>query len=162
VERYLLRADLQGYSYREILEVKQGAVRLLHPSERARRLSRWTSTLFALGYLFVLGSFMGAAGSAGGLLVSGAVGLVIAAGFIAFFFAGLVVLLLWWDDRNLPILAENPDAVRPVEVLGVTSFGTFQELRARVDGQEYRIAVHASKGRFAEVLRFAGIPNLQM
>jgi len=95
VERYLLRADLQGYSYREILEVKQGAVRLLHPSERARRLSRWTSTLFALGYLFVLGSFMGAAGSAGGLLVSGVVGLVIAAGFIAFFFAGLVILLLW-------------------------------------------------------------------
>jgi len=105
---------------------------------------------------------MGVAGNAGGFLVSGVVGLVIAASFIAFFFAGLVVLLLWWDDRNLPILAENPDSSRPVEVLGVTSFGTFQELRARVDGQEHRIAVHASKGRFAEVLRFAGIPNLQM
>ncbi len=167
MERYLLRADLRGYSYREILEVRPGSLRLLHPSERARRLSRCTSTLFALGYLFVLGYFIGAvgsfigAGNAGGSIVSGIVGLVIAAGLIAFFFAGLVLLLLWWDDRSLPILAENPDAARPVEALGVTSFGTFQEIRARADGQELRIAVHASKGRFAEVLRFAGIPNLQ-
>jgi len=161
VERYLLRADLQGYTYREILEVRPGSVRLLHPSERARRLSRWTSTLFALGYLFVLGSFMGA-GSAGGLLVSGWGGLVIAAGLVAFFITGLVLLLLWWDDRNLPILAENPDAATAVEVLGVTSFGTFQEIRARADGRDLRIAVHASKGLLAEVLRFAGIANVQV
>ncbi len=134
-------------------------MRLLHPSERARRLARWTSTLFALGYLFVLGSFMGF-GNAGGLLISGLAGLFLAAGFIAFFFTGLVLLLLWWDDRNLPILAENPYSARPVEVLGVTSFGTFQEIRAQAEGQELRIAVHASNRRFAEVLRFAGFSTL--
>ncbi len=102
------------------------------------------------------------AGSAGGLLVSGWAGLVIAAGLVAFFITGLVLLLLWWDDRNLPILAENPDAATAVEVLGVTSFGTFQEIRARADGRDLRIAVHASKGRLAEVLRFAGIANVQV
>lgn len=131
-------------------------MRLLHPSTRARTLSRWISTLFALAYLFVLGSFI-AAGSAVGPLIGGIVGWVTAAALVAFFITGLVLLLLWWDHRSLPILAENPDSATPVEVLGVTSFGTFQEIRARAHGRELRIAVCASEARFAEVLRFAGL-----
>jgi hypothetical protein len=160
VERFLLRADLQGYSYRDILEVKPDSLRMLRPSVKARMLSRWTSTLFALGYLFVLGTFISYVTFAG-WMISGIVGLFVIALLVAFFFAGLIVLLLWWDDRSLPILAENPDAAIPVEFLGVTSFGTFQEIRGQSNGQELRIAVHASKRKFDEILQFAGLDRPQ-
>jgi len=155
-ERYRLRADREGYTYREILEAKPGSVRLLHPSGRARSLSRWTSTLFALGYIFVTGSVLGAGVSAGSS-ASGVPGLVPSVGAVVLFIAGLVLLLLWWEDRNLPILAENPSSAMPLEVLGVTSFGTIQELRARSDGREMRIVVHGPRERVSVALRLAGV-----
>lgn len=42
-----------------------------------------------------------------------------------------------------------------LDVLGVTSLGTFQELRARTNGREVRIAVHGAKAKVGEALRFA-------
>ncbi|HLQ42070.1 MAG TPA: hypothetical protein VK189_04365 [Thermoplasmata archaeon] len=155
LERYLFRADSEGYAYRQILEVRPGSVRLLHPSEKARRFTRWISTLFALGFVFVFGAFVSQTALV--LTLSGLSGLIIEAALIAFYFAGLIVLLLWWDDRSLPLLAENPGASVGLDVVGVTSFGTFQELRARTSGQEVRIAVHGSKERVGEALRFAGL-----
>ena len=155
LERYLFRADSEGYAYRQILEVLPGSVRLLHPSEKARRFTRWISTLFALGFVFVFGAFVSQTALV--LTLSGLSGLIIEAALIAFYFAGLIVLLLWWDDRSLPLLAENPGASVGLDVVGVTSFGTFQELRARTSGQEVRIAVHGSKERVGEALRFAGL-----
>jgi hypothetical protein len=157
VERYLFRADYEGYAYRRILEVRPGSVRLLQPSENARRFTRGISTLFALGFIFVFGAFVSQTAVA--LSLSGLSGLIVEAGLIAFYFAGLFVLLLWWDDRSLPLLAENPGASMGVDVLGVTSFGTFQEVRARTSGREVRIAVHGSKAKVAEALRFAGFAS---
>jgi len=130
-------------------------VRLLHPAEKARRFTRWISTLFALGFVFVFGAFVSQTALV--LTLSGLSGLIIEAALIAFYFAGLIVLLLWWDDRSLPLLAENPGASVGLDVVGVTSFGTFQELRARTSGREVRIAVHGSKERVGEALRFAGL-----
>jgi len=155
LERYLFRADSEGYAYRQILEVRPGSVRLLHPSEKARRFTRWISTLFALGFVFVFGAFVSQTALV--LTLSGLSGLIIEAALIAFYFAGLIVLLLWWDDRSLPLLAENPGASVGLDVVGVTSFGTFQELRARTSGREVRIAVHGSKERVGEALRLAGL-----
>ena len=43
-----------------------------------------------------------------------------------------------------------------LDVRGITSFGTFQEIRARTNGREVRIAVHGSKEKVGEALRFAG------
>ena len=140
---------------RQILEVRSSSVRLLHPSEKARRFTRWISTLFALGFVFVFGAFVSQTALV--LTLSGLSGLIIEAALIAFYFAGLIVLLLWWDDRSLPLLAENPGASVGLDVVGVTSFGTFQELRARTSGREVRIAVHGSKERVGEALRFAGL-----
>jgi len=153
-ERYLFRADSEGYAYRRILEVRPGSVRLLHPSERARRFTRWISTLFALGFVFVFGAFVSQTAVA--LTLSGLGGLVVEGALIAFYFAGLILLLLWWDERSLPLLAENPGASMGLDVLGVTSFGTFQEIRARVNGREVRVAVHGSRAKVGEALRFAG------
>jgi len=153
-ERYLFRADSEGYAYRRILEVRPGSVRLLQPSERARRFTRWISTLFALGFVFVFGAFVSQTAVA--LTLSGLSGLVIEGALIAFYFAGLILLLLRWDERSLPLLAENPGASMGLDVLGVTSFGTFQEIRARVNGREVRVAVHGSRAKVGEALRFAG------
>ncbi|TLZ84895.1 MAG: hypothetical protein E6K02_09765 [Methanobacteriota archaeon] len=153
-ERYLFRADSEGYAYRRILEVRPGSVRLLQPSENARRFTRWISTLFALGFVFVFGAFVSQTAIV--LTLSGLSGLVIEAALIAFYFAGLILLLLWWDDRSLPLLAENPGASMGLDVRGITSFGTFQEIRARTNGREVRIAVHGSKEKVGEALRFAG------
>jgi len=100
LERYLFRADSEGYAYRQILEVRPGSVRLLHPSEKARRFTRWISTLFALGFVFVFGAFVSQTALV--LTLSGLSGLIIEAALIAFYFAGLIVLLLWWDDRASP------------------------------------------------------------
>ena len=153
LERYLFRADSEGYAYRQILEVRPASIRLLHPSEKARRFTRWISTLFALGFVFVFGAFVSRTALV--LTLSGLSGLVIEAALIAFYFAGLILLLLWWDDRSLPLLAENPGASVGLDVLGVTSFGTFQEIRARTSGREVRITVHGSKAKVGEALRFA-------
>ena len=85
-ERYLFRADSEGYAYRRILEVRPGSVRLLQPSENARRFTRWISTLFALGFVFVFGAFVSQTAIV--LTLSGLSGLVIEAALIAFYFAG--------------------------------------------------------------------------
>ena len=153
-ERYLFRADADGYTYRQILEIRPGSVRLLTPSGRARRFARSISTLIALGFIFVFGVFVNLGAAAVGL--SGLGGLLVAIPLVAFYFAGLFIILLWWDEQNLPLLSENPDASVGLDVRGVTSYGTFQEIRAQGNGRELRVAIHGSRARVDEALRFAG------
>ena len=155
-ERYLLRADRSGYAYREILELRPGVARLLVPSERSRRTTRFVSILAALAYIFLLGTPLGAL-IAGPLLFLGIPGLAAAAATIVAFFAGLFALEIWWDNRALLILAESPAQALPLAIEGIRSFGTFQEVRARAQEGEVLLTVHGRHEEVMEALRFAGL-----
>lgn len=149
--RFLFRAGREGYTYPELLQIRSGAAaQIVMPSEQARRRTRIVSTFIALAYLFVVGPLIGGLAS---FLGSSIVAPIVA---VAGFFVGLIGILVWWDRMSLPLLAENPRSIRDIELIGVQSFGTFQEIRARAQGEELRIAVSGSRGRLEEATRKAG------
>ena len=130
-------------------------MRLLVPSERARRTTRIVSILAALAYIFLLGPLLGLLMVP--LLFLGVPGIVAAAaGFVAFF-AGLFALEIWWDNHALLILAESPARVLPLAIEGIRSFGTFQEVRARAQEGEVLLTVQGRPEKVLEALRFAGL-----
>lgn len=74
---------------------------------------------------------------------------------VALYFIGLMAALVWWDNRSLPLLAENPTYSMPLEILGIESFGTFHEIRGRAGGKEIRVAVPGRRSKVEEAVRFA-------
>jgi hypothetical protein len=148
--RFLFRAGREGYTYPELLQIRPGAAQILVPSEQAQRRTRIVSTFVALAYVFIVGPLVG------GLAAFSRFSIVAPIVAVAGFFVGLIGILLWWDRMSLPLLAENPRSIRDIELIAVQSFGTFQEIRARAQGEELRIAVSGSRGRLAEATRKAG------
>ena len=80
---------------------------------------------------------------------------------VVLYLVGLLAILFWWDHRNLSTLANNPAYALPLEILGVDSYGTFQEVRARGGGSEVRLAVPGPLRRFEAALTFAGVPMVK-
>jgi len=148
--RFLFRAGRKGYTYPELLEIRPGAAQILVPSEQARRRARIVSTFIALAYVFIVGPLVGGLVAFSGFPIVAPVVAVIA------FFIGFIGILVWWDHMSLPLLAEAPRSILDVELIGVRSFGTFQEIRARAQGEEVRIAVPGPRRRLEEATRKAG------
>jgi hypothetical protein len=149
-DRYLFRAGTAGYTYPQVLEIRKDGLRLLLPSAEARRRQRALSSLIALGYVFVAGSAL--TGLAGPLSRLSPV-LIVAE--VVVFLGGFVAVTVWWDRRSLPLLAESPAESAAIEVVSTESFGTFQEIRARANGAELRVAVPASRETLGKAMRFA-------
>ena len=85
-----------------------------------------------------------------------ALGVVLGVGIgVAVYFLGLIAALIWWDNRSLPLLAENPDYSMPLEILGIESFRTFHEIRGRAGGTEIRVSVPGPRTKIEEAVRFA-------
>jgi len=148
-DRFLFRAGRTGYTYPEVLEVRAGSVRLLRPSSIAKREQRAVSTLIAIAYVFIIGPILAVTGLP-------ALGVILGVGIgVAVYFLGLIAALIWWDNRSLPLLAENPDYSMPLEILGIESFRTFHEIRGRAGGKEIRVAVPGPRTKIEEAVRFA-------
>src|SRR6058998_223411 len=112
------------------------------------------STVVALAYIFIAGPLLGPAALAlipnvGGVAVGVAAGVV--------FFLGLFGVLVWWDRWSLPLLAEAPRRIVPLELIDTQSYRTFQEIRARAEGTEVRVAIPGSRSRLGEAMSFAGM-----
>ena len=157
VERLLFRAGRQGYTYPEILEVRLGSLRILVPSAESIRRVHILSTVVALAYIFIAGPLLGAVALAlmpnvGGVAVGVAAGVV--------FFLGLFGVLVWWDRWSLPLLAEAPRRIVPLELIDTQSYRTFQEIRARTEGTEVRVAIPGSRSRLGEAMSFAGMSTI--
>lgn len=155
-DRFLLRADVEGFMYRDVLEVRPGRIRLIRPSDALRRGLRTGAVAVTLIWLFLVGP----------LLFVGMIQLVAWRGWpdwLALSLAsvawvgGLVGTALWWDRRTLPVLADNAPNATDVKVLGLTSFWTFQEVRATAPQGEIRITVQGSRRKVGDILRSSGV-----
>lgn len=151
-ERYLFRADWEGAAERGILELRPNASRLLVPSYPALRTVRGVPILMFLGYLALLGVVLSIFVGRGD-----AISLLAAAAATLAAFAGFVLLYVWWDRVNLPILAEEPSRAQPIVVLGLESRQKVSELRAKAGDTETRVTVHGTREQLEEALRFAGL-----
>lgn len=80
---------------------------------------------------------------------------VVAIAEVVVFIAGLLALTVWWDQRSLPLLIENPAASISLELLSTESYGTFQELRVRSNGAELRVAIPWPRERLERALVLA-------
>ncbi len=158
MERVLLRAGRTAYSYPELLEVRAGSVKILMPSDKAKKRHRFVSTVLTLAYLFTAGwitvTFAPLPVTLGGLA-----GFGIALAVAAVIMVGMVGIVFWWDRWSLPLLATNPAAAIPVELLSIRSHELFQEIRARAAGEDVHVMVPGSQDRLlGRAMRFAGIP----
>src|SRR2546422_1627922 len=88
----------------------------------------------------------------GGVVVGVAAGVV--------FFLGLFGVLVWWDRWSLPLLAEAPRRIVPLELIDTQSYRTFQEIRARAEGTEVRVAIPGSRSRLGDAMSFAGMSTI--
>jgi hypothetical protein len=151
-DRYLFSADRTASEYKTVLEITPGHARLLTPSMSARNW-RWAISL--LYYIIYTGFF----GTALGLGLIYVFGLVLPswAGFFLFgivWIGGLFLIFFWWDRRSLPLLADAPSQVTELILLGATSFGTFQEVRAKtLQGNKLRLVVDTTPPRFWEAMQ---------
>ena len=157
VERLLFRAGRQGYTYPEILEVRRGSLRILVPSAESIRRVRITSTLVSLAYIFIGGSLWGAVALR---LMPNVGGVAVGVAAVVVFFLGFFGVLVWWDRWSLPLLAEAPRRIVPLELIDTQSYRTFQEIRARAEGTEVRVAIPGSRSRLGEAMGFAGISTI--
>lgn len=159
-DRFLLRADVEGYSYKDLLEVRPGSVRLLHPSEASRRTVKIVTTLVVLGYLFVVNAaFFPFLTSLAFVAANQVDAVLLVVAFFIVMFGGMVAIALWWENRALPILADHPSRTLDLRVLDSRSFGTFQEVRAGSPEGELRITVQGSKQRLDDAFRLAAGPG---
>ncbi len=153
-ERDLLRADVEGYSYSGLLEAAPGSLRFLRPGAESRRTVRIVSTTIALAWLFVFGPLFAVLLQHAATL--GFLEILALIAYVAVFSGTLVAAEVWWSGRNLPLLADRPAQTIDVKVLGLTSFGTFQEIRAAGPTGQLRITVEGRPERVARALRLAG------
>ena len=154
-DRYLFCADRESSEYRRVLEITPGRARLLTPS-RADRRARWVvSVALAVAYVSLWSWLFGPA--IGVLSLWGpapqlAWALLIV--YTALWLAAAFLFFIWWDRRSLPILAEDPADVVDLILLGARSFGTFQDVRARMpSGDEIHLVVDAREPKFWEAVR---------
>ena len=154
VERLLFRAGRQGYTYPEILEVRRGSLRILVPSAESIRRVRIISTLVSLAYIFIRGPLLGTVALT---LMANVGGIAAGVATVVVFFLGFFGVLVWWDRWSLPLLAESPRRLIPLELIDTQSYITFQEIRARAEGTEVRVAIPGSRSRLGEAMGFAGI-----
>ena len=154
VERLLFRAGRQGYTYPEILEVRLGSLRILVPSAESMRRVHVLSTVVALAYIFIAGPLMGEVALA---LMPNVGGVAVGVAAVVVFLLGLFGVLVWWDRWSLPLLAEAPRRIVPLELIDTQSYRTFQEIRARAEGTEVRVAIPGSRSRLGEAMSFAGM-----
>lgn len=151
-ERYLFRADWEGAAERGILELRPKASRLLVPSYPALRIVRGVPILMFLGYLALLGVVLSIfVGRGDPISLLGAAVATLAV------FGGFVLLYLWWDRVNLPILAEEPSKAQPIVVLGLEGRKRVSDLRAKVGDTETLVTVHGTREQLEVALRFAGL-----
>ncbi len=153
-DRYLFSADRKVTEYRDVLEITRGRARLLTPSASARML-RWFMAIGAFVVYYGIGSFGFAVLALGlGGLVAALPAWAAITAFGVFWFAGLLVVFLWWDKRTLPLLAENPVQVIELILMGARSFGTYQDVRARtMRGEEMHLVVDTRAPHFWEAVR---------
>ncbi len=157
-DRYLFSADRKASEYRSLLEITPGHARLLTPPPSARRV-RWLASI-GLGVLYyfvatwiwipaiVVLSANGAPSWAGPAVLVGA---------MVVWFVGLFLLFWWWDQRSLPLLLADGAPGIELTLLGVRSFGTFQDVRARTTvGEELHLVVDTRAPRFWEAVRLLG------
>jgi hypothetical protein len=151
-DRYLFSADKKTTEYETVLEITPGHARLVTPS-KASHYWRWTiSLLYYIIYTGLIGTLLGTLliYVTGPVLPSWAAFLL----FAVLWIGGLFVLFFWWDRRSLPLLADAPSQVSELILLGATSFGTFQDVRARtMRGEELHLVVDATAPRFWEAVR---------
>ncbi len=157
VERLLFRAGRQGYTYPEILEVRRGSLRILVPSAESIRRVRISSTLVSLAYIFIGGPLLGAVALT---LMANVGGVAAGVAAVVVFFLGFFGVLVWWDRWSLPLLAEAPRRIVPLELIDTQSYRTFQEIRARAEGTEVRVAIPGSRSRLGEAMGFADISTI--
>ncbi len=151
-DRYLFSADRKVNEYRDVLEITRGHAKLVTPSAAARGL-KWVGSIVLFfiwfsyaGILFVLLTTE----LTSPWLAGWATLLLAGFGWIVGFF----LLFFWWDRRSLPLLADSPASVAELILMGARSFGTYQDVRARiVRGEEMHLVVDARATRFWEAVR---------
>ncbi len=115
----------------------------------------WKWVISIIYYVLYTGVF----GSAFALAVTWAAsaGVPSWAAFLVFglsWFGGLLFIFFWWDRRSLSLLADNPSQAADVILLGARSFGTFQDVRAKLmRGEELRLVVDSRAPRFWEAVQ---------
>lgn len=155
-DRYLLRADLEGFSYKDVLEVKPGSVRLLIGDQGRRRRWRLFVGLAVLTYSFGAGILLSQYGAALSALLTSMLGPLWGFVFsITIPGVGLAVIALWGDHYLPNYLARRPLHALQVEVLRSESYRFFQELRVRGGGQFMQVTVNGTRKRVTEALRLA-------
>ncbi len=151
-DRYLFSADRKVNEYKTVLEITPGHARLVTPSAAARML-RWILSIVGFGlYTTVVGVSVLAivTEGLGPSYPSWAPFLL----FVIVWFGGLFLVFGWWDRQSLPLLADSPYQVAELILLGATSFGTFQEVRAKtLRGEEFRLIVDSRAARFWEAVQ---------
>ncbi len=152
-DRYLFSADRKASEYKHVLEITPGRARLLTPNGSAWGW-RW------VGSLALLVTFLAFFAPAGLAIVGTAAAqspvvawiLIIAA--TAAWLGGLFLAFFLWDRKSLLFLADAPSHSLDLILLGARSFGTFQDVRARVPGgEELHLVVDARAPRFWEAVR---------
>ncbi len=151
-DRYLFSADRKATEYRTILEITPGHARLVTPSATGRML-RWILSIVLFGFyttvvaVAVLGVLMVGLSP---LLPSWAA--FVLSGVV--WVAGLFLFFGWWDRQTLPLLADAPYQASDLILMGATSYGTFQDVRAKtLRGEEFHLIVDARAPRFWEAVR---------
>ncbi len=151
-DRYLFSADRTASEYKTVLEITPGHARLVTPSAAAGIL-RWILSLACFGLYTTFAGFV--------VVVvltvvtgPGLPGWALAILFGVIWLAGFLLLFRWWDRETLPLLADSPAQATDLILMGATSFGTFQEVRARtMRGEEMHLIVDARAPRFWEAVR---------
>ncbi len=151
-DRYLFSADRKATEYRTILEITPGHARLVTPSATGRML-RWILSIVLFGFYTTV-----VAVAVLGVLMVGLSPLLPSwAAFVLFgvvWVAGLFLFFGWWDRQSLPLLADAPYQASDLILMGATSYGTFQDVRAKtLRGEEFHLIVDARAPRFWEAVR---------
>ncbi len=150
-DRFLFSADRTSSEYRGVLEITPGRARLLAPSESAHHVHRFVSIALSFAYVAVT------SGTAWFLipgLPAPPAGWIMLGIALLLWFAGYLGVLLWWDRKSLPILADGPSRCEDLVLLGAKSLGTFQEVRARnPEGKEIKLVVDTRATRFWDAVR---------
>lgn len=151
-DRYLFSADRTASQYKHLLEITRTRARLLTPSGRAYDW-RWVGSfgiLIAWGYLgwgFLQVMLLV------WLSLTPLLGWILLAALALCWVVGLFELAGLWDRASLPLLADAPAHAQDLILLGARSFGTFQDVRARVPGgEEMHLVVDARAPRFWEAV----------
>lgn len=157
-DRRLLRADREGYGYKDLLEVAPGGLRLIITDRKRRR--RWWLYMGGLdiAYLTVLALVLSLVWPAPLEWLTSVLGEVWGvAVYTALFWAGFLAIAAFGDFYLPAQLAKHPVGLVPLQLVGSESYGFFQELQVRSGSQVQRITVNGTRRSVARALRVAGL-----